>query len=115
MAEATDAWRLVHVAERRRQTQTLGERVGCRCPVIVAVVAAKVRRRQHGLVLHAVTVRSVKLRAHDDDLRCDRLRGIGYAWRCSCGERGRVEGTHNDARLAGRAHVTLAAEDRAEM
>lgn len=61
-------------------------------------------------MLHAVTVRAVKLRGHDAALNCERLHGIGFAWRCSCGEQGPIVGTHRLARSAGREHRETAAE-----
>lgn len=53
---------------------------------------------------HHVTIRAVKLRSHDEGLRCDRLRGIGYAWYCRCGKRGPIQGSMRAARAAGREH-----------
>jgi hypothetical protein len=56
-------------------------------------------------VLHAVTVRRVALRSHDRDTnRCDVLRGIGFAYRCSCGSEGRIRGARLLAVQDGRAH-----------
>jgi len=32
------------------------------------------------------------------------ITGIGFAWSCSCGERGRVRGSWNEAAAEGREH-----------
>jgi hypothetical protein len=61
-------------------------------------------------MLHAVTVRSVKVRERDDDRRCWRLRGIGFAWYCSCEKRGPIMRSHRDARAAAFAHRDALAE-----
>lgn len=58
---------------------------------------------------HHVTIGAVKLRERDEAMRCDRLHGIGYAWRCSCGERGAIHGSHRSARAAGREHAATVA------
>lgn len=38
-----------------------------------------------GSVNHRIRIAPARLRAHDETLRCDRLRVIGYRARCSCG------------------------------
>lgn len=55
-------------------------------------------------VPHHLSVVPVRLRVRLDDLRVDAVRGVGYRWVCSCGERGRVERSVAIARAAGRAH-----------
>jgi hypothetical protein len=53
---------------------------------------------------HHVTVGPVRVE-RDDGLRVARhLRGIGYAWRCRCGERGAIRRTWREARDEGLAH-----------
>jgi hypothetical protein len=59
-------------------------------------------------MLHAVRVRAIKLELHSEPLRCSVLRGIGYSWACSCGERGPIMKSHRLARLAGREHSAAA-------
>src|SRR5690348_7679317 len=63
------------------------------------------RRGTIAPMLHAVTVRPVRLREHVAELGCDRLRGIGYAWRCTCGSAGPIMRSHRVARDAGRTHA----------
>ena len=55
--------------------------------------------------LHAVTVGSVRLKEASAELGCDRLRGIGFAWKCRCGERGVIRGSYREARFDGTKHV----------
>lgn len=56
-------------------------------------------------MLHAVVVRPVRLKQPDTELRTWRLRGIGYAWKCSCGESGPIRTTYHVARFEGRVHM----------
>ena len=56
-------------------------------------------------MLHAITVRAVKLELQSDDWRCRVLRGIGYSWACRCGERGPILKSHRAALIAGREHA----------
>jgi hypothetical protein len=56
---------------------------------------------------HHVVVRPVRLAARDDVLRCQRVTGIGFAWRCSCGARGPIERTFAAARSGGAEHRGL--------
>lgn len=55
-------------------------------------------------MLHAVSVRAVKIREPAPEIGCERLRGIGYSWRCSCGERGPIMASHRSARNGGAEH-----------
>lgn len=60
------------------------------------------------LVAHHVAVVPVRLRVRLDELAVDAVRGVGFRWTCSCGERGRVERSVSLARAGGRDHRSLA-------
>jgi hypothetical protein len=53
---------------------------------------------------HHVTVRPVRRELRDEALRCRRVSGIGFAWRCTCGERGPIVSDYREARAGGQAH-----------
>lgn len=57
------------------------------------------------VVLHAITIRPVRLRDRPTELGCDRLRGVGYRAVCSCGYRSSTKGEHHLARAEGRGHL----------
>jgi len=59
-------------------------------------------------VAHTLRVVPVRLRVRSDELAVDAVRGVGFRWVCSCGERGRVETTVAIARVAGREHRSVA-------
>ncbi|HEY4441656.1 MAG TPA: hypothetical protein VGN14_14450 [Candidatus Elarobacter sp.] len=65
---------------------------------------AELERDTIGVVLHAVSVYPVRIRLRSDELSVDALRGVGFRWVCSCGERGRVERSVRLARAAGKEH-----------
>lgn len=56
-------------------------------------------------MLHAISVRAVRLRDRPLELGCDRLRGVGYQAVCSCGYRSPTKGEHRLARAEGRLHL----------
>jgi hypothetical protein len=68
-------------------------------------------RLRHTIVrmLHAVTVRPFRIREPSHVLGCDLIRGVGYRWECSCGERGKVMGDWRSAQMDKRRHLALAA------
>ena len=58
-----------------------------------------------GVALHAVELYPVRIREPSHVLGCDLVRGIGFSWRCRCGERGKVYGSWREARAEGMDHV----------
>lgn len=60
------------------------------------------------MAAHRLTYRPVRLRQFAPLLGCDLLKGIGYTWQCSCGERGPILRELREARDAGRSHVVTA-------
>ena len=57
-----------------------------------------------GVPRHRVTVGSVRVREPSHVLGCELLRGVGFSWRCSCGERGKVQTTWKLARDDSKLH-----------
>jgi hypothetical protein len=51
-----------------------------------------------------VTIGSVRVREPSHILGCELLRGVGFSWRCSCGEKGKVVATWREARADGEDH-----------
>ena len=49
---------------------------------------------------HHVIVEPVRVLYWDTDLRCERLRGLGYRASCVCGAKSRVLSSHAAARAA---------------
>jgi hypothetical protein len=50
------------------------------------------------------TVKRATIRLPDTDLHTTRLRGIGYAWLCTCGDHGGRCATYDQARAQGHEH-----------
>ena len=51
---------------------------------------------------HRVTIQPLRVLTWDPELRCERLRGLGYRAVCTCGAKSRVVASHAAARaLAG--------------
>ena len=57
-----------------------------------------------GVPRHRVTVGSVRVREPSHVLGCELLRGVGFSWRCNCGERGKVHTTWRQARDEAESH-----------
>ncbi len=51
-----------------------------------------------------VTVAPVRVKLSDDELKTDRLRGVGYTWKCTCGDHGGRFASYGQARGEARAH-----------
>jgi hypothetical protein len=66
---------------------------------------AAIRPATIGGVLHAVSVRPVRVRLRGVEHGADVLRGVGFRWVCSCGDRGKRCDDVEQARAGGRAHV----------
>ena len=52
----------------------------------------------------ATSVRRIRSRVHDQDLRCDRIIGAGWTWECACGAKGSWEPTREEALEQARVH-----------
>lgn len=57
-------------------------------------------------MLHVVRIERAIWRAHDPRLEVESIRGIGFVFVCSCGERGKIRGNVKSARIDGRLHVS---------
>lgn len=60
-------------------------------------------------MLHAIRIEHVRIAVDTDPGGATVLRGIGFRWKCRCGEWGRVERNILAARNDGRLHVTAPA------
>lgn len=62
------------------------------------------------MALHAVSRRSVKIKSARDGDTGHVIRGIGFAYDCTCGARGSVRKSWNEAMQDGRDHQAEHAE-----
>jgi hypothetical protein len=49
-------------------------------------------------------LRRVTIHEHDDRNDCMTVRGVGFSWRCTCGERGRIYAQRGFALAEKRLH-----------
>jgi hypothetical protein len=61
-------------------------------------------RLTDALMLHAVTIRRLRLRVKDGGVGCDSIHGYAFRFQCSCGVSGRARGSRAAAVGDGQAH-----------